>query len=76
MVQAGLGFTDILASLTTNPARRFGLEGKAGRVAPGMEGDLVVLEGDPARDIGALARVRYTVRQGRIIYRRGRPGQP
>ena len=34
------------------------------------EADLVVLEGDPARDIAALARVRYTVRQGRIVYRR------
>jgi hypothetical protein len=27
-----------------------------------------VLDGDPARDIEALARVRYTLRQGRIIY--------
>ena len=69
MAQAGLGFPDILASLTTNPARRFGYEKTAGRVAPGMEADLVVLDGDPARDIGALARVRYTVRQGRIIFR-------
>jgi imidazolonepropionase-like amidohydrolase len=34
-----------------------------------MEADLVVLEGDPARDIEALARVRYAVRQGRVIYR-------
>jgi imidazolonepropionase-like amidohydrolase len=76
MAQAGLGFADILASLTTNPARRFGLEGKAGRVAPGMEADLVVLEGDPSRDIEALARVRYTVRQGRIIYRRLSPRRP
>jgi imidazolonepropionase-like amidohydrolase len=70
MARAGLSFTDILASLTTNPARRFGLEKTAGRIAPGMEADLVVLEGDPARDLGALGRVRYTLRQGRIIYRR------
>ena len=69
MAQAGLSFTDILASLTTNPARRFGLRGKAARIAPGMEADLVVLDGDPARDIEALARVRYTLRQGRIIHR-------
>jgi imidazolonepropionase-like amidohydrolase len=69
MAQAGLGFPEILASLTTNPASRFGYEKTAGRIAPGMEADLVVLDGDPARDIGALARVRYTVRQGRIIYR-------
>jgi imidazolonepropionase-like amidohydrolase len=59
----------ILASLTTNPARRFGLTQRTGRVAPGMDADLVVLEGDPASDVRGLARVRYTLRQGRIIYR-------
>jgi imidazolonepropionase-like amidohydrolase len=70
MARAGLGFPDILAALTTNPARRFGLGGKAGRISPGTEADLVVLDGDPARDIESLARVKYTIRQGRIIYRR------
>ena len=69
MAEAGMSFPAILASLTTNPARRFGVAERSGQVAAGMEADLVVLEGDPARDIGALARVRYTVRQGRIIYR-------
>ena len=54
----------------SSPARRFGLEKTAGRIAPGMEADLVVLVGDPASDLGALGRVRYTLRQGRIIYRR------
>jgi imidazolonepropionase-like amidohydrolase len=72
MTQAGMSFSQILASLTTNPARRFGLAQRSGRVAPGMEADLVVLEGDPARDIRALTQVRYTLRQGRVIYRRTR----
>jgi hypothetical protein len=29
-------------------------------------------DGDPARDVRALAAVRYTIRQGRIIYERDR----
>ena len=29
-----------------------------------------VLDGDPAEDIRALARVRATLRAGRVIYRR------
>ncbi|MGH7525945.1 MAG: amidohydrolase family protein, partial [Gemmatimonadales bacterium] len=70
MARAGMSFPQILASLTINPARRFGLADRSGRVAAGMDADLVVLEGDPARDVRALAGVRYTVRQGRIIYRR------
>ncbi len=58
------------AGLEAALAGGVGLEGKAGRIAPGMEADLVVLDGGPSRDIRALARVRDTLRQGRIIYRR------
>ena len=70
MQGAGLSYASILASLTTAPAERFGAAAKAGRLARGMAADVVVLEGDPAQDIRALGRVRYTVRNGRIIYRR------
>jgi imidazolonepropionase-like amidohydrolase len=33
-----------------------------------MEADIVVVNGDPERDIRALANVRYTLRKGRVIY--------
>jgi imidazolonepropionase-like amidohydrolase len=68
MARAGLNFRQILASLTTNPARRFGLARRSGHVAKGMEGDLLVLAGDPANDLMALSRVRYTIRAGKVIY--------
>ncbi len=71
MQGAGLSYAGILASLTTAPAERFGAAAKAGRLARGMAADVVVVDGDPAQDIRALGRVRYTVRGGRIIYRRG-----
>jgi imidazolonepropionase-like amidohydrolase len=70
MQAAGLSYARILAALTTAPAERFGAAAKTGRLAPGMAADVVVLDGDPARDIGALAKVRYTLRDGRIIYRK------
>jgi imidazolonepropionase-like amidohydrolase len=70
MQGAGLSYASILASLTTAPAERFGAAAKAGRLARGMDADIVVLDGDPTQDIRALGRVRYTVRSGRIIYRR------
>lgn len=38
------------------------------RIFPGMNADLVVLDGDPSKDITAFARVRLTVRGGRTIY--------
>jgi imidazolonepropionase-like amidohydrolase len=68
--RAGLSFQQILAALTTEPASRFGRSAHSGRVAPGMDAELVVLDGDPDRDIAALARVRYVLQQGRIIYSR------
>jgi imidazolonepropionase-like amidohydrolase len=73
MGEAGLTFRDILASLTTAPARRRGLEASAGRVAPGYDADLVVLAADPARRVTAFAEVAYTIRGGTIIYRQ--PGR-
>lgn len=69
MSQAGMSFRGILASLTTAPAERFGDAARLGTIANGFLGDLVVVDGDPSRNIRSLAAVRYTIRDGRIIYR-------
>src|SRR5437867_3221384 len=60
----------ILAMLTTAPAARFGRANRTGRLAPGFSADVVVLDGDPALDVRAFAKVRVTMRDGRIIYGR------
>lgn len=67
--EAGMSFSRILAALTTAPAERFGTSLRSGQVAAGMEADLVLFEGDPEAEIASLARVRYTLRAGKIIYR-------
>ena len=68
MSRAGMSFRDILASLTTNPAQRFGYATHTGRIAPGMDGDFVVLDADPAQDATAFSKVRHTIRDGKVIY--------
>ena len=68
MSRAGMSFQQILASLTTNPAERFGDSSHSGRIAKGMDADLVVLSTDPAHDVTAFSKVRYTIRAGTIIY--------
>ncbi len=68
MSRAGMNFAQILASLTTNPARRFGYAGKSGRIANGMEADLVVLQGGPEDGVTAFSKVRFTIRGGRLTY--------
>jgi imidazolonepropionase-like amidohydrolase len=71
MAQAGMTFRQVLASLTTGPAERFGQSKQLGRVATGFQADLVVLKNDPSKNIQALADVQYTLRAGKIIYRAG-----
>lgn len=67
MAGAGLSWRQILASLTTAPSQRFGFKAK-GRLAPGMDGDIVLLAADPAVDAKAFAKVAYTIRAGTVIY--------
>jgi imidazolonepropionase-like amidohydrolase len=69
MAEAGMSFRQILASLTTAPAGRFGESKRLGRIAAGFQADLVVLKDDPSRNIRALAAVQHTLRAGKIIYR-------
>jgi imidazolonepropionase-like amidohydrolase len=69
MTQAGMSFRQILTSLTTAPAQRFGDAKKVGRVAAGLQADLVVFEQDPAANVSSLTSVKYTLRAGKIIYR-------
>ncbi len=53
-----LSTSEVLASLTTNPAAYFKAD-KAGRVEKGLVGDVVVLGGDPVTMFG-IAKVAYT----------------
>lgn len=68
MSRAGMSFQQILASLTTTPATRFGYAAHSGRIASGFDADLVVLKGDPAAQITALSKVVYTIRGGKIVF--------
>jgi imidazolonepropionase-like amidohydrolase len=69
MSQAGMTFPQILASLTTTPANRFGAEKNLGRIAAGFQADLAVFQKDPVAQIQSLSQVKYTLRAGKIIYR-------
>jgi imidazolonepropionase-like amidohydrolase len=68
MARAGLTPMQILDSLTTAPAARFDESARRGRIANGMVADLVVLGADPVRDPRNFVKVRYTIRNGRVIH--------
>jgi imidazolonepropionase-like amidohydrolase len=68
LMSAALSWKAILKSLTTAPAERFGYAARKGRVEHGMDADLVLLDADPAQDPTAFARVRATIRSGRVLW--------
>lgn len=70
MAKAGLTPMQILASLTTTPAARWNEQDSRGRIAAGMEADIVVLDADPADSPRNFAAVRCAIRSGEIIYSR------
>ncbi len=69
MGRAGMNWRDILASLTANPATFF-RAGRTGKVITGYAADLVVLDADPANDVRNFAKVSYTIRAGKVIYKK------
>jgi imidazolonepropionase-like amidohydrolase len=59
---------EILTSLTTAPAARWKEKARRGVIDIGLDADLVVLEADPAVDAANFAKVRCTIRGGRLIH--------
>lgn len=69
-VRAGMTPERALATITHNPARILGVADRVGRLAPGLDADLVVLDGPP---LALESRVLETRIEGRVVHRWGDP---
>lgn len=63
----GIEASEVLLFATRNPARTMRCGDSLGQVAAGFQADLLVVEGDPSNDIGALRRVRAVIQSGRVV---------
>jgi imidazolonepropionase-like amidohydrolase len=63
----GLPPLDILRAVTTSAAEMIGWQDRVGSVEPGKFADLVAVSGDPLSDITELERVRFVMKDGRVI---------
>jgi imidazolonepropionase-like amidohydrolase len=64
MQAAGLTPMQVLIASTGGGARAMGLEKEIGTVEKGKTADLLVVAGDPTKDVANLRKVRYVVRGG------------
>ena len=68
LTKIGLNPRQALAAATSNVGEVFRWP-KVGRVAPGFEADLVVVDADPAADIRNLEKIRMVVLRGEVVDR-------
>jgi basic amino acid/polyamine antiporter, APA family len=63
---AGQPPMDAIVAATSLAAEALGLKDRVGSLAPGMDADLVAVDGDPLRDITALQRVVFVMKGGKV----------
>ena len=66
-VQAGFTPEEALESATIVTAHLVGADGHTGSIAVGKDADLVLVEGDPARNIGDLRHTRLVMMDGKLM---------
>jgi imidazolonepropionase-like amidohydrolase len=64
LVEAGLEPVEAIKVATLNGARALGREREIGTVAPGKHADLVLVKGDPARNIADIEQVELVFKDG------------
>ncbi len=64
-VKEGLPAAEALRAITVNPARFLGLDDRVGSLRPGLDGDVVVWDGDP---LDVMSRALTTYVRGRRVY--------
>ena len=61
---------DAIVSATSLAAESMGLAQQIGALAPGLQADLVAVDGNPLQDITALRRVVFVMKGGKV-YKHG-----
>ncbi len=69
MVEYGLPALQALRAATSVNARILHMQDRIGAIKPGLLADLVAVQGNPVKDIGALKAVRFVMKEGKV-YRR------
>lgn len=69
LVEAGLSPMEAIVAGTKNGAAAMGVDAARGTLAVGKAADLLVLDADPLADIRNTQKIRFVVKDGRIVTR-------
>lgn len=64
---AGQPAMDAIIGATSLAAKALQLDNQVGSLAPGMEADLIAVDGDPTKDITAVRRVMFVMKGGKVF---------
>ncbi len=70
MVDAGMSPLEAIRSATLRGAELLRKEKDLGSIAPGHFADIIAVEGDPLRDIGAMMHVTFVMKDGAVVKRK------
>ncbi|WP_343485942.1 amidohydrolase family protein [Allomuricauda sp. d1] len=65
MADAGMTNLEIIQSGTIDPAVYFGMEDEFGQIKEGLVADLILVDANPLKDLGALQELSGVMRQGK-----------
>ena len=65
---AELSCVETLRAATSEAARALGIESETGALRPGLAADIVVVAGDPTKDLAALQRPQLVLARGEVAY--------
>ena len=65
--KAGMSAAAAIQTATINVARLVGADKRTGSIAVGKEADMILVDGDPSRELGALRRIDQVVMDGTLM---------
>jgi imidazolonepropionase-like amidohydrolase len=66
--RAGIAPVEVLKLATLGCASYLNVDQEQGTVARGKRANLILVDGDPTRDVGALRRIRLVMHEGAVIF--------
>jgi imidazolonepropionase-like amidohydrolase len=66
-VQDGQDAMDAMVAANSRAAESLNLQNEIGTIAPGMQADIIALDGDPLKDITAVRRVVFVMKGGKVF---------